>query len=131
MVFSITVDALPQLLTVQKSGTGTGTVTATGIDCGSDCTEAYNNGSSVVLTANPSADPVFGGWTGCDLPMGGSCTMTMTADKTVLATFNPPPNFTTITFPRSEALKKCKKIKKRKARKRCNRRAKKLPIQGI
>ncbi|MCI0527443.1 MAG: PQQ-binding-like beta-propeller repeat protein, partial [Nitrospira sp.] len=40
-------------LTVTKAGTGSGTVTSNlaGIDCGSDCTENYNSGTEVTLTA--------------------------------------------------------------------------------
>ena len=40
-------------LTVGKSGTGSGTVTSSpaGINCGSDCSEAYASGTSVTLTA--------------------------------------------------------------------------------
>ena len=40
-------------LTVTKGGTGTGIVTSSpaGISCGSDCTEPYNAGTSVTLTA--------------------------------------------------------------------------------
>src|SRR4029453_9903315 len=36
----------PVTLTVTKLGTGGGTVTAAGIDCGLDCSELYNSGSS-------------------------------------------------------------------------------------
>ena len=38
------------MLTVAKSGTGTGTVTATGINCGADCSEVLPSGN-VQLTA--------------------------------------------------------------------------------
>lgn len=44
-------------LTVSKTGTGTGVVssTPTGINCGTDCTETYNQNTSVTLTAIPDA----------------------------------------------------------------------------
>ena len=35
------------------SGTGTGTITGTGISCPGDCTETYADGTAVTLTANP------------------------------------------------------------------------------
>jgi hypothetical protein len=134
MVFSITVNAVEHLLTVGKAGSGTGTVTGTGIDCGGDCTESYNSGSSVMLTAVPSPGSAFGGWAGCDTPAGDNCTMSVDADKSVTATFmaNPtvePPGVTPqpTTGQRAKALKKCKKKKRANARKRCKKRANLLP----
>ena len=51
-------------LTVTKAGTGTGTVTSSpaGINCGSDCSETYNAGTSVTLTASPATSSTFTGW---------------------------------------------------------------------
>jgi List-Bact-rpt repeat protein len=135
LVFSITVNAIEHLLTVNKAGTGTGTVTGTGIGCGSDCSESYNSGSSVILTATPSPDSSFGGWTGCDTPSGNNCTMSVDADKSVTATFtaNPtetPPGVTPQlpTGERAAALKKCKKKHSHKARKKCRKKAHRLPL---
>ena len=51
-------------LTVAKSGTGGGVVTATGINCGSDCSELYTSGSSATLTATASSGSSFAGWSG-------------------------------------------------------------------
>ena len=80
---------------VQRAGTGTGTVTtlapATGITCGTDCTESYASGTMVTLLAQPAADNVFGGWTGDCTGTTGPCTVTMTAARTVRATFNLAP----------------------------------------
>jgi len=93
--------AQQRTLTVNRGGTGSGTVTATGINCGADCTEAYADGSSVVLTATPAAGSGFASWVGCDNPSANTCTMSMTANKTVTATFNttpvvvPPPMYPT------------------------------------
>ena len=140
MVFSITVNAVEHLLTVHKAGTGTGTVTGTGIGCGIDCTQSYNSGSSVILTATPSPGSSFGGWAGCDTPFGSKCTMSVGADKSVTATFtaNPaeiPPGVTPqlATGERAAALKKCKKKAKKKdwTKKRlrkCKKKANRLPV---
>ncbi|CAN5867248.1 hypothetical protein BH18ACT6_BH18ACT6_10000 [soil metagenome] len=51
---------------MSKTGTDTGTVTSspTGINCGTDCTEAYSNGTVVTLTATPAAGSTFAGWSG-------------------------------------------------------------------
>lgn len=82
--------ASPSTLTVTRSGNGSGTVTATanGIACGSDCSATAANGSSIVLTAVPATGASFTGWTGCDAPAGATCTMSMTASKTVTAIFD-------------------------------------------
>jgi uncharacterized repeat protein (TIGR02543 family) len=79
------------LLTVSKTGTGTGTVTSSpaGINCGADCTELYNSGTTVTLTASPTAGSTFTGWSGGCSGTGG-CTVTMDAAKTVTANFSSP-----------------------------------------
>jgi hypothetical protein len=50
-------------LSVAKTGTGSGTVTSNpaGINCGTDCTENYNVGTSVTLTAIPATGFTFAG----------------------------------------------------------------------
>ena len=75
-------------LTVSKSGTGSGTVTSNpgGINCGNDCTGAYNLGTGVTLTATAASGSTFGGWSGACSGTGG-CSVTMSSDKTVTATF--------------------------------------------
>ncbi|MDP2606180.1 MAG: NPCBM/NEW2 domain-containing protein [Deltaproteobacteria bacterium] len=75
-------------LTVSKSGTGTGTVAATGISCGADCSEVYTSGTSVVLTATAAGGSTFAGWSGGGCTGTGTCTVTMSAATTVTATFN-------------------------------------------
>ncbi|MDQ7786428.1 MAG: DUF1566 domain-containing protein [Thermodesulfovibrionales bacterium] len=76
------------MLSVSKSGTGTGTVTSTpaGINCGSDCIEIYNAGTSVTLTAAPDAGSGFAGWSGVCTGTG-ACIVTMDAAKSVTAAF--------------------------------------------
>ena len=55
-----------QTLFVSKAGTGSGTVTTDppGIDCGTDCVEAYSIGGKVLLTATPDSGSAFWGWGG-------------------------------------------------------------------
>ena len=55
-------DPTGRLLAVTISGTGTGSVTGTGIDCPSDCTETLEPSSSITLTETPGANSTFGGW---------------------------------------------------------------------
>ena len=88
-------------LTVTKIGTGEGTVSSNpaGINCGSDCTENYPEGTSVTLTATPDSSFVFAGWSGA-CSGSGTCVVTMDAAKNVTATFaleNSDPATTLIT----------------------------------
>ena len=75
-------------LTVTKSGAGQGTVTSTpaGINCGADCTEDYDDGATVTLTASASAGSTFATFTGSGCS-ASPCTVTMDAAKTVDAAF--------------------------------------------
>ncbi len=74
-------------LTVIKAGTGSGTVAGTGISCGGDCSEVYNSGTVVTLTATPTSGSSFSGWSGGGCSGTGTCMVTMNADTTVTATF--------------------------------------------
>lgn len=76
------------VLTVSKGpGTGTGTVISNpgGINCGADCSEVYNYGTSVALTAVPAADSAFARWSGACT--GTTCTVALTVTRTVTADF--------------------------------------------
>lgn len=86
-------------LTVARTGAGSGSVAASpgGIACGDTCFASYTEGATVELTAVPSADSVFGGWTGCDSSSGASCTVNMTAARTVNAAFDPVDRTLTVT----------------------------------
>lgn len=87
----VTVSPVTYTLTVLKSGSGT--VSGTGISCGSDCLETVNDGAVITLTATPAGGYDFAGWSGGGCSGTGSCVVTLTADKTVTATFTstPPP----------------------------------------
>lgn len=78
------------LLTVSKAGTGRGNVSSNpaGIKCGLDCSESYAAGTMVVLTASSRSGSTFAGWSGACTGTG-TCTVSMTAVKNVVATFNP------------------------------------------
>ena len=89
-----------RLMTVAKSGTGTGTVTSSlfGINCGPGCTNAqssFGDGNIVTLTAAPAAGSYFAGWSGDCVSQALTCRVTMDATKNVTATFNPGPPPTT------------------------------------
>jgi hypothetical protein len=76
-------------LTVVRSGNGTVTSDRGGIACGSSCTATYSSATSVILTASPgSKNQHFVGWTGgCSGVDGPQCTLTVTANTTVGASF--------------------------------------------
>lgn len=78
-----------KLLTITKSGTGTGTVTSSpaGINCGTDCTENYAIGTRVTLTATPASGSTFTGWGGACSGTATTCTVVMSAAKNVSAAF--------------------------------------------
>ena len=86
-------------LTVSKTGTGSGTVTTSpaGINCGSDCTESYDEGTPVTLIPAPASGSTFAGWSG-----DADCTdgnVTMNAARSCTATFDLiPPNTLAVTI---------------------------------
>lgn len=75
-------------LTVSRAGTGFGSVTGDGIDCGGDCGEAYASGTVVTLTASPDAGSVFVGWSGDCTGAVATCEVTMDAARSVVANFS-------------------------------------------
>ena len=74
-------------LTVQKIGAGTGTVTGLGIDCGGDCSQSFNRGYQVTLTATPAVGSIFEGWSGA-CSGTAACVVTMSGALTVTASFS-------------------------------------------
>ncbi len=78
------------IVSVTKNGTETGTVTSnpTGIDCGASCSAQFNGGTTVTLTATPSAGSIFAGWSGGGCTGTGTCIVNLAG--TVTATFNGP-----------------------------------------
>lgn len=66
---------------------GSGTVTGTGINCGSDCSETLSSGTQVALSASPNPGFTFAGWSGGGCGGIGSCTVTLSANTSVTANF--------------------------------------------
>ncbi len=79
-------------LTVSKAGSGSGTITSSpaGINCGSDCSEPYNQGTKVTLKVKADPGSTFKGWSGGCTGTSSSCKLTMNSDQTVTATFGLP-----------------------------------------
>jgi len=84
-------DVCPRL-TVNKAGSGTGTVTSdpAGINCGADCTNNYFEDTVVTLTAHPGPNSFFVGWSGDCSGTDLTTQVIMDADKTCTATFGYP-----------------------------------------
>ena len=81
-------------LDVTVSGPGKVTSAPAGIDCGSTCHAAFDNGSTVTLTAAPDAKSRFTAWSGaCAGTSGKLCQVTMSQAQQAGATFvaNQPP----------------------------------------
>lgn len=80
----------PLTVSVVRLSGATGTVSSSpaGIACGTDCTEAYASGTTVRLTATPGGTSTFQGWSGACTGTG-TCLLSMSASKSVTATFRP------------------------------------------
>ena len=76
-------------LSVTRAGRGSGAVSSspTGIDCGAVCTRSILDLTPVTLTAVPAKGSAFGGWSGACSGRGTTCVVTMTAAKSLTATF--------------------------------------------
>jgi uncharacterized repeat protein (TIGR01451 family) len=75
-------------LSVTNKGNGRGTVTSspTGVGCGVTCSASFSYGTAVTLTAKPTANSVFGGWSGA-CSGKSTCPLSMTVDRAATATF--------------------------------------------
>ncbi|MBI4059644.1 lamin tail domain-containing protein, partial [Candidatus Giovannonibacteria bacterium] len=74
---------------VSLNGDGFGTVKSSpaGIVCGLDCSEDYVSGSVLVLSASPSENSSFLGWSGACSGTTADCALTVTSSISVVATF--------------------------------------------
>jgi phospholipase C len=93
-------------LTITLAGAGTGTVTSSpaGINCSNSstvaCTASFTQGTAVTLSAAPSTNDTFAGWSG-GCTGTTSCSVTLSAASSVTATFGgalPPPNSYPLTI---------------------------------
>jgi hypothetical protein len=84
-------------LTVTVTGGGAGTVTSSdaSIACPPTCSHFYLSIAPVTLTATSAAGSTFLGWSGPCTGTASTCTVSMTSDQAVTATFakagSPPP----------------------------------------
>ena len=89
LLFSSPAEAAQYRLSVVKSGNGSVMSDPAGINCGDDCSQSYPSGTTVTLTAIPSAGEGFYRWYGCASVLGNVCTVTVDAAKKVAVVFKP------------------------------------------
>ena len=95
---SATFTASNYTLSVAKTGTGSGTVSGNGINCGSTCQTALPVGTLATLTALATSGSTFAGWTGCDSVSGSTCSLTLGGSRTVSAMFNQSTTAASVTL---------------------------------
>lgn len=84
-------------LTVTLSGNGAGTITSDpiGISCKNDltsgCNASFDYGTEVTLIPTLASDSIFTAWGDACTATSGNCTVAMTANKSVTATFTAAP----------------------------------------
>ena len=74
---------------IAAQGNATGSVTGRGINCGTECTQDFEPGDRVTLTAVPAEGNSFEGWSEASCGTELTCTVTVDADMTVTANFGP------------------------------------------
>lgn len=96
-------DAGSIVLTVLRSGTGSGTVTSSpsGISCGSTCSATFSQNQSVTLTAAAASGSTFAGWSSSCSGSAATATVVMSASASCGATFT---SSTSVTRPANDAL---------------------------
>lgn len=87
-------------LSVSRQGVGSGSVSSSpaGINCGSTCSASYAAGTQVTLTAQAASGSSFAGWGGACTGTSSSCSVTMSAARSVTASFNVASNTRLVTL---------------------------------
>lgn len=75
------------MVTVTASGMGTVVSSPAGIDCGADCSEAFEEDAMVTLSATAAPGSILVGWTGGGCSGPGPCTVVVTEELTVAPMF--------------------------------------------
>ena len=76
-------------LTVTRTGNGSGLIASSpaGVYCGATCSVSFPSGTSVTLAAVTTTRSTFTGWSGACTGTNTTCTVSMTAARSVTATF--------------------------------------------
>ncbi|MFA5026886.1 MAG: LamG-like jellyroll fold domain-containing protein, partial [Candidatus Methylomirabilota bacterium] len=83
------------VLTVTTQGESGGSIVSApaGVVCAPICAASFAGGSSITLTATPASGATFTGWSGACSNATGDCTVVMSQDQAVTATFTPAVSF--------------------------------------
>jgi hypothetical protein len=81
---------------------GSGNVTGVGISCPGTCTTNLAYGSTVTLTATPFVGTHLVAWSGACAGSGVTCSLVMTSNRSVTATF--APNFYTVVVSKTDTV---------------------------
>ncbi|HLW89443.1 MAG TPA: alkaline phosphatase family protein [Terriglobales bacterium] len=86
-------------LSVQAAGSGGGAISSNpaGITCGQSCSASFASGTQVTLTETAAANSDFAGWTGGCSGGNPTCTLMLSANRQVTASFSPIPNPAVLT----------------------------------
>ena len=84
-----TFEPTPRALDVAVTGGGGVTSAPAGISCPTACAASFGHGTDVTLTATPSPGSSFVGWGGACTGFAATCTVSMTAARSVTAEFTP------------------------------------------
>ena len=78
-----------RVVSISVAGNGSGTISSNpaGINCGTDCTEAFPRGPSITLTATAATGSTFTGWGNDNCPGTEDCVVTVGQDITIAPTF--------------------------------------------
>jgi len=85
--FALDTITFPLLVYVGSANGDTVTITPPNSSCSDDCTESYDEGTVVTLTAVINTNSIFTGWTGAMNGTNNPITLTMDAAKEVTAAF--------------------------------------------
>jgi uncharacterized repeat protein (TIGR02543 family) len=77
------------LLTAATTGSGSGLIVSTpsGVYCGAMCSASFPSGTTITLSAVPTAGSTFAGWGGACSGRATTCTVTMASAQSVRAKF--------------------------------------------
>ena len=101
---TFTLDRHTLSATIEGDGAGSVTSSPSGIDidqADASASADFAYGTEVILTATPDEGSTFTGWEG-DCSGTNDCTVVMTEDRTVSATFEPQPQPATVTINQSD-----------------------------
>jgi len=86
------VGVLPHTLSISRVGAGTVDASLAGLDCGTICSHDFEEGTAVVLAADPAPGSTFVGWSGGGCSGAGRCQLAINGDTTVTAVFEALPS---------------------------------------